>query len=122
MELNADAIRDAKINAKLNNVTKADFICDDAGRFMVKMAKENLPLDVLIMDPPRSGSDEKFLSSVLTLQPSTVVYVSCNPETLARDAKFLTKTGVYKAVKAAPVDMFPHTEHVETVMLFHLAK
>ena len=116
VELNADAIRDAKINAKLNNVTKADFICDDAGRFMVKMAKENLPLDVLIMDPPRSGSDEKFLSSVLTLQPSTVVYVSCNPETLARDAKFLTKTGVYKAVKAVPVDMFPHTSHVETVV------
>ena len=122
VELNADAIRDAKVNAKLNAVTKADFICDDAGRFMVKMAKENLPLDVLIMDPPRSGSDEKFLSSVLTLQPATMVYVSCNPETLARDAKFLTKTGVYKAVKAVPVDMFPHTEHVETVMLFHLAK
>ena len=122
VELNADAIRDAKVNAKINAVTKADFICDDAGRFMVKMAKENLPLDVLIMDPPRSGSDEKFLSSVLTLQPKTVVYVSCNPETLARDAKFLVKTGVYKAVKAVPVDMFPHTEHVETVMLFKLAK
>jgi len=82
------------------------------------MARENLPLDVLIMDPPRSGSDEKFLSSVLTLQPKTVVYVSCNPETLARDAKFLTKSGVYKAVKAVPVDMFPHTEHVETVAVF----
>ena len=117
VELNGDAIRDAKENAKLNGVTNAKFFCDDAGRFMVKMAKEGVPLDVLIMDPPRSGSDEKFLSSVLTLMPRTVVYVSCNPETLARDAKVLVKGG-YKAVKAVPVDMFPATEHVETVMLF----
>ncbi len=116
VELNGDAIRDAKENARLNNVTNARFFCDDAGRFMVKMAKEGLPLDVLIMDPPRSGSDAKFLSSVLTLMPQTIVYVSCNPETLARDAKVLIEGG-YKAVKAVPVDMFPATEHVETVML-----
>ena len=116
VELNGDAIRDAKENARLNNVTNARFFCDDAGRFMVKMAKEGLPLDVLIMDPPRSGSDTKFLSSVLTLMPQTIVYVSCNPETLARDAKVLLEGG-YKAVKAVPVDMFPATEHVETVML-----
>ena len=116
VELNADAVRDAKVNAKLNGVTNADFICEDAGRFMVRMAREGHAPDVLIMDPPRSGSDERFLSSVLTSQPKTIVYVSCNPETLARDAKFLVKGG-YKAVKAVPVDMFPHTEHVETVML-----
>ena len=119
VELNADAVRDAKLNAKLNGVRNADFICEDAGCFMVRMAREHQPLDVLIMDPPRSGSDERFLSSVLTLQPRTLVYVSCNPETLARDAKFLVKGG-YKAVKAVPVDMFPHTEHVETVMRFTL--
>ena len=82
---------------------------------MVKMARENLPLDVLIMDPPRSGSDQRFLSSVLTCKPKTIVYVSCNPETLARDAKVLVKGG-YRAVKAIPVDMFPHTEHCECVM------
>ena len=84
---------------------------------MVKMAQEGQPLDVLMMDPPRSGSDAKFLSAVLTLMPPTVVYVSCNPETLARDAKVLVQGG-YRAVKAVPVDMFPNTEHVETVMLF----
>ena len=119
VELNGDAVRDAKENARLNGVTNAKFICDDAGRFMVKMAKEGLPLDVLMMDPPRAGSDEKFLSSALALKPRTIVYVSCNPETLARDARFLVKGG-YQAVKAVPVDMFPHTEHVETVMLFTL--
>ena len=121
VELNGDAVRDAKENARLNGVTNAKFFCDDAGRFMVRMAREGLPLDVLMMDPPRSGSDEKFLSSVLTLGPKTIVYVSCNPETLARDAKFLVKGG-YKAVKAVPVDMFPFTAHVETVMLLSRKK
>ena len=119
VELNADAVRDAKINARLNQTANADFICEDAGRFMVRMARENLPLDVLIMDPPRSGSDERFLTSVLTCRPRTIVYVSCNPETLARDARFLVKGG-YRAVKAVPVDMFPHTEHCECVMLLTL--
>ena len=117
VELNANAVRDAKENAKLNRVANAQFFCDDAGRFMVKMAQDALPLDVLMMDPPRSGSDMKFLNSVMTLKPRTIVYVSCNPETLARDAAMLVKSGVYQAVKAVPVDMFPYTEHVETVML-----
>ena len=116
VELNADAVRNAKENARLNSVRNARFFCDDAGRFMVKMAQEGLPLDVLIMDPPRSGSDEKFLSSALQLRPKRIVYVSCGPDTLARDAAFLVKGG-YKAVKAIPVDMFPFTEHCECVML-----
>ncbi|MBR4081435.1 MAG: 23S rRNA (uracil(1939)-C(5))-methyltransferase RlmD [Clostridia bacterium] len=116
VELNADAVRDAKENATLNGVRNARFFCDDAGRFMVKMAQEGRPLDVLIMDPPRSGSDERFLSSVLTLKPQRIVYVSCGPDTLARDAAFLVKGG-YRAEKAIPVDMFPCTEHCECVML-----
>ena len=119
VELNADAVRDAKENARLNQVTNARFFCDDAGRFMVKMAKDGLPLDVLMMDPPRAGSDEKFLSSVLTLQPKTVVYVSCNPETLARDAAVLVKGG-YRIDRAIPVDMFLNTPHCEMVMRFYL--
>ncbi len=121
VELNADAVRDAKVNAQLNQVKNAKFLCGDAGRFMVKMAKNGEKLDVLIMDPPRSGSDEKFLTSALTLGPKTIVYVSCNPETLARDLRVLVKGG-YKAVKAVPVDMFPHTEHVETVALLSRQK
>ena len=116
VELNADAVRNAKENARLNSIRNARFFCDDAGRFMVKMAQEGGKLDVLIMDPPRSGSDEKFLSSALTLKPETIVYVSCGPDTLARDAAFLVRGG-YKAVRAIPVDMFPFTEHCECVML-----
>ena len=116
VELNADAVRDARENARLNQVSNARFFCDDAGRFMVRMARDGLPLDVLMMDPPRAGSDEKFLSAVLTLGPRIIVYVSCNPQTLARDVRYLVKGG-YKAVKAVPVDMFPFTEHVETVVL-----
>ena len=117
VELNADAVRNAKENARLNSIKYARFFCDDAGRFMVKMAQENLPLDVLMMDPPRSGSDERFLSSALQLQPKRIVYGSCGPDTLARDAAVLTKGG-YRAVRAIPVDMFPFTEHCEMVMLF----
>lgn len=121
VELNSDAVKDAKENARRNGVGNASFYCDDAGRFMVKMAKEGRTPDVVIMDPPRAGSDEAFLRSVLTLKPPKVVYVSCNPETLARDAAFLVRGG-YRAVKAVPVDMFPGTEHVETVVLMSRVK
>ncbi len=116
VELNPDAIRDAKENAKLNNVTNVRFHCDDAGRFMVKMAQSGQHLDCMIMDPPRAGSDAKFLSSVLTLMPPKVVYVSCNPETLARDLEVLVKGG-YWVQRIVPVDMFPGTAHVECVAL-----
>ena len=71
---------------------------------------------MVIMDPPRAGSDEKFMSSVVSLSPSKVVYVSCNPETLARDLRYFIKNG-YKVRKIQPVDMFPHTNHVEVVCL-----
>lgn len=116
VELNKDAIRDAITNAKRNGVKNIRFFNDDAGKFMVAMANRGEKADVVFMDPPRAGSDEAFLSSVVKLAPKKVVYVSCNPETLARDLKYLTGHG-YKAGKATPVDMFPWTEHVECVML-----
>ena len=116
VELNADAIRDAKENARRNGVEHARFLCDDAGRFMQKLAKEGNAPDVVMMDPPRAGSDQKFLQSLLMLKPKRVVYVSCNPETLARDLRVLVDGG-YRAEWATPVDMFPGTEHVETVVL-----
>ena len=84
--------------------------------FMVEQAEQNEKVDVVFMDPPRSGSDEAFLSSVVKLAPKKVVYVSCNPETLARDLKYLTRHG-YQAVECQPCDMFPFTKHVETVCL-----
>ena len=108
-----------RCNCECENVMELKmciFIRMNAGVFMRQMADEGESADVVFMDPPRSGSDEKFLSSVVTLNPKRVVYVSCDPTTLARDLKYLTKHG-YSAVTAVPVDMFPATEHVETVCL-----
>lgn len=116
VELNRDAVRDAVINAKRNNIKNEQFYNADAGKFMVELSEQNKKVDVVFMDPPRSGSDEAFLSSVVKLAPKKVVYVSCNPETLARDLKYLTRHG-YQAVECQPCDMFPFTKHVETVVL-----
>ena len=116
VELNRDAVKDAVINAKRNNIKNEQFYNADAGKFMVELAEQNEKVDVVFMDPPRSGSDEAFLSSVVKLAPKKVVYVSCNPETLARDLKYLTRHG-YQAVECQPCDMFPFTKHVETVVL-----
>lgn len=116
VELNRDAVKDAIINAKRNHIQNEQFYNADAGKFMVELAEQNEKVDVVFMDPPRSGSDEAFLSSVVKLAPKKVVYVSCNPETLARDLKYLTRHG-YQAVECQPCDMFPFTKHVETVVL-----
>jgi 23S rRNA (uracil1939-C5)-methyltransferase len=116
VELNNAAIKDARINSKMNNIKNISFYNNDAGRFMVGMAESGEHADVVFMDPPRSGSDEAFLSSVVKLSPRKVVYISCGPETLARDLKYLTKHG-FKFVEATPVDLFPFTEHCETVAL-----
>ena len=116
VELNGDAVADARENAKLNDVQNIRFFKADAGEFMTGMAKAGEKADVVLMDPPRAGSDRAFLSSLLTLSPKRVVYVSCNPETLRRDLVFLSKNG-YRVRKIQPVDMFPHTKHIETVCL-----
>ena len=116
VELNRDAVKDAVINAKRNNIKNEQFYNADAGKFMVELSEQNKKVDVVFMDPPRAGSDEAFLSSVVKLAPKKVVYVSCNPETLARDLKYLTRHG-YQAVECQPCDMFPFTKHVETVVL-----
>lgn len=115
-ELNADAVRDAKVNAKINNIENIKFFCADAGEFMLEMKENNEKCDVLFMDPPRAGSDKKFLSCAVALSPEKIVYISCNPETQQRDLYYLIKYG-YKVKKIQPVDMFPYTNHVETVVL-----
>ncbi len=117
IELNPDAVRDARKNAKENKVTNAEFIKGDAGDCMERMAAEGLKPDVLFMDPPRSGSTEKFLRSVLRAAPERIVYISCGPESLARDLKLLTAGKKYEVKAIQPVDMFPQTEHVETCCL-----
>lgn len=116
VELNRDAVHDAIANAKRNGIKNVRFFCDDAGEFMLGMAQDGEKADIVFMDPPRAGSDECFLSSLVTLAPKKVVYISCNPETQQRDLRFLTKRD-YKVEKIQPVDMFPHTNHVETVVL-----
>ena len=116
VELNPDAVVDAKENAALNNIENIEFICGDAGDFIMRLAQERVHLDAVIMDPPRAGSTVQFMRAVTKLAPDRVVYVSCNPETLSRDLNYLTKHG-YKATKITPVDMFPHTSHVESVVL-----
>ena len=116
VELNQDAVRDAINNAKMNGIENIRFYCNDAGRFLVNMAEQGEKADVVIMDPPRSGSTEEFMDAVGKLGAGRVVYVSCNPETLARDVGYMKKLG-YRAVEAWPVDMFPETDHVETIVL-----
>ena len=117
IELNPDAVEDAKENARLNGLESVDFICADASSHMKEMAKSGVTADTVFLDPPRSGSDERFLASLIRLNPKTVVYISCNPETLARDLRYLTKMGPYRMVGAQPVDMFPQTSHCETIAL-----
>ena len=116
VELNRDAISDAITNAKRNDIHNVRFYHEDAGKFMVDMAARGEKADVVIMDPPRTGSDEAFLSSVVRLAPKRVVYVSCGPESLAGDLKYLTKHG-YRMAECTPYDLFPFTRHVECVTL-----
>lgn len=116
VELNPDAVKDARSNAKRNQVKNIEFYQNDAGKFLVEMAEQEAAVDVVLMDPPRSGSSEEFLNSVARLEPKCVVYISCNPDTLVRDLKYLTKKG-YAVRKCVAVDMFPFTEHVECVVL-----
>ena len=116
VELNRDAVRDAIGNARHNNVKNARFFAADATRWIREAAAAGEKADVIFMDPPREGSTPEFLASVARMAPKRVVYVSCNPVTLARDLVTLTKLG-YKAEGFTPVDMFPHTEHIETVVL-----
>ena len=116
IELNRAAVRDAAANAKRNGIRNAVFLPGDAGQYMRRLAAEGKKADILFMDPPRSGSDETFLRSAAALSPRKIVYISCGPESLARDLGVLTKLG-YRAERACAVDLFPETEHVESCVL-----
>lgn len=117
VELNKDAVRDAIANAKINRMKNVDFYQNDAGRFLTQMAEAGERVDVVFMDPPRSGSTEAFLDALIRISPKRVVYISCEPETLARDLKYLTANSGYRMEEAVPVDMFPFTEGIETIVL-----
>ena len=113
------AIRDAQQNARHNGVDNAEFVAADATAFMEDLARDGLPEDagdlVILMDPPRAGSTERFLRAAASLKPARIVYVSCNPETQERDVELLYDLG-YRVVAVQPVDMFPHTDHIECIV------
>ena len=114
VEIVKEAIIDAKKNAKLNNIDNAEFICGDASDVFKDLVNNNVKFSTVFVDPPRKGLDEKFINTLLELAPEKVVYVSCEPETLARDIALLSAK--YEITKVQPVDMFPMTFHVETVV------
>ena len=114
IEIVEDAIKDAKINARLNNLNNVEFYVGKAEEVVPKMYSEGKTANVVVVDPPRKGCDEKVLDTIVSMKPDRVVYVSCNPSTLARDLAYLDERG-YKCVEIQPVDMFPHTMHIECV-------
>lgn len=117
VEIIPSAVENAKNNAKLNGFENAEFICADAGKAAEKLKNRGIKPDAVILDPPRKGCEEKLLETVaLGFSPKKIIYISCDPATLARDVKTLSAYG-YKLVEYTPVDMFPGTGHIETVAL-----
>lgn len=116
VESSPDAVRCARANARVNGLESARFVEGDAGRYADELARMGARVDIAFMDPPRSGSDERFLTRLARLAPQRVVYISCNPVTQVRDIDRLEKLG-YRLNLLKGFDMFPHTNHVETVCL-----
>ncbi len=116
VELNAEAVRDAEANARRNGIENISFYANDAGAFLDDLSRSDKKLDVILMDPPRTGSTVEFIESACRAKPERIVYVSCNPETLARDLKEFKRRN-YKTREIIPFDNFPLTVHVETVAL-----
>ncbi|RBW70825.1 23S rRNA (uracil(1939)-C(5))-methyltransferase RlmD [Bacillus taeanensis] len=119
VEIVPEAIEDAKRNAELNHIKNVEFAVGEAETIIPNWYEEGIKADVMVVDPPRKGCDEKLLQTMLDMKPKRVVYVSCNPATLARDLKVLEEGG-YKTQEVQPVDMFPHTTHVENVAVLKL--
>lgn len=116
VELNNQAVIDARINARINNINNIEFISDDATNFMTHLAKDRVNIDVVIMDPPREGSTKQFINAIGHLKPRKVIYISCDPRTLKRDLYLFGENEYYITTMDA-VDMFPRTQHVESVVL-----
>ncbi|MEG0506214.1 MAG: 23S rRNA (uracil(1939)-C(5))-methyltransferase RlmD [Longicatena sp.] len=121
IEIVPQAIEDAKNNAKLNNISNIEFICSDAATIAKELSETKLRPDIIVVDPPRKGCDESTLQSMVAMNPNKIIYVSCDPATLARDLKMLYEHN-YKADKIQPVDMFPYSFHVENVALMSKIK
>ena len=115
IEIVEKAVNDARENAELNQITNAEFFAGDAGETVERLYDKGITADIVVVDPPRRGCDENLLSTIIKMKPQKIIYVSCNPATLARDLAYLCERG-YEVLEVQPVDMFPHTSHVETVV------
>ncbi len=121
IEVVEDAVMDARKNAEINGVTNVEFVTGEAETVVPDMYERGIKADVVVVDPPRKGCDEALLRTLTRMQPARIVYVSCNPATLARDLKYLEENG-FKTVEVQPVDMFPWTGHVEAIVLLQRQK
>lgn len=121
VEIVEEAIEDAKINARINEISNTKFYAGAAEKLIPEMYKKGTTADVVFVDPPRKGCDEVLLNTIVEMEPKKLVYISCNPATLGRDLKYLTENG-FEIKKVQPVDMFPQTGHVECVMLLELSE
>ena len=115
VEIIPEAIEDAEENARINNITNTRFICGDASHAADMLRNEGIKPQTVILDPPRKGCAEDLLKTVADIAPQKIVYVSCDPATLARDCARLKDLG-YEVQEVTPVDMFPRTAHVESVV------
>ncbi len=116
VEVCPEAVEDAKFNARLNGIENAEFICDDAEGAAKTLFDRGIRPDVIVLDPPRKGCGRDVLVTAAKMKPERIVYISCDPATLARDCEIFGELG-YEMKKATPVDLFPRTVHVETVVL-----
>ena len=117
IESNEEAVRDARENARINGIGNAEFIASDASKWMKDAQKKGTRCSVLFLDPPRSGATEEFLASAGRMEPERIIYVSCNPETLGRDLRYIYRFLPYRAAAIQPVDLFPGSSHIETVVM-----
>ena len=118
VEIVEEAIKNAEINKNLNNIENAEFVCAKAEDQIVKWASSQIKPTVIMVDPPRKGCDPVFLETVVKMKIKKIIYVSCNPATLARDLKYLNE--YYDIKTVTPVDMFPNSNHVESVTLLEI--
>ncbi len=117
VEANPKAVSDARENASLNGIDNAEFVVSDAAKWMKEKAKEGMKASIVFLDPPRSGATEEFLAALGRMEPERIVYVSCNPETLGRDLRYIYHFLPYRATGIQPVDLFPGSSHIETAVL-----
>ena len=121
VEIVDEAVKNALANAKLNKIKNIEFVCNKAEEQIVKWMESDVKPNVIFVDPPRKGCDKKFIDTIISMKIKKVIYISCDPSTLARDARILVDKG-YKVKFVKPVDLFAHTSHIETIMCLEFSE